>query len=75
MISQCTFCKGTIEARTIRHVHEWSGEIYIFENVPAEVCTQCGEHYFAPETLKKIDGIVAGAEKADQHRSVPVYSL
>lgn len=44
----------------IRHVPQWGEKIFLFKNVPAEVCTQCGETYFGPEALEKMDKVVVG---------------
>lgn len=74
-MSECIFCRGTVEERTIEHVHHWQGHLYIFRNVPAEVCTQCGEVFFGPAALKKMDQVVRDKVKTKEHRSVPVYSL
>jgi len=69
------FCKGKVEARVIRHVHQWGEKVFIFKNVPAEVCTQCGETYFGPEALEKMDRVVTGLPEPEEVTSVPVYSL
>lgn len=74
-MERCYFCKGRVEPRRIRHVYEWGERIYVFENVPAEVCTQCKESYFAPETVRRFDAIVEGAEKSRRKMQVPVYDL
>lgn len=74
-MKRCYFCRAEMERRRIRHVHEWGKRIYIFENVPADVCRQCGESYFDPETLKKIDAIVDGGQESKREERVPVYSL
>ncbi len=49
--------------------------MYILRNVPAEVCTQCGEVFFGPDALKSMDEIVTNDLKPEEHRSVPVFSL
>jgi YgiT-type zinc finger domain-containing protein len=74
-MKDCYFCKGNVEARTIEHIHKWGGQLYLFRNVPAEVCTQCGEVYFGPEALEAMDTVVLGKVKPKEHVSVPVYSL
>ncbi|MBI3744386.1 MAG: type II toxin-antitoxin system MqsA family antitoxin [Chloroflexi bacterium] len=71
----CFFCKGDIEPRRIEHVHEWGTEIFIFRNVPADVCRQCGEVFFGPDALEAMDKVVTKHPKPETHRSVPVYSL
>ena len=72
-MQQCYFCKGPLRVSHVRHVHTWKGEMYIFEDVPAEVCQQCGEVFFSPEVLEKMDQVTSGELEADSMRSVPVY--
>ena len=43
----CYFCKGEVVKKKIQHVHQWGEKIVLFEDVPAEVCQQCGEIYFS----------------------------
>lgn len=50
-------------------------KVLIFKNVPAEVCTQCGETYFEPEALEKMDRVVAGLPELEEVTQVPVYSF
>lgn len=52
----------------------WRKEkLYVFKNVPAKVCEQCGEKYFS----SKIYGIIDKQEKSkpDEIMVVPVMSL
>ena len=74
-MTRCPFCKGRIEQRRIEHVHRWKGELYLLKNVPAEVCTQCGEVFFGPDALKAMDRVVDKKARPEGHRSVPVFSL
>ena len=74
-MDRCYFCKGKVEGKVIRHVHQWGEKVFIFKNVPAEVCTQCGETYFGPEALEEMDRIVAGPPEPEEIAQVPVYSL
>lgn len=74
-MSECIICKGTVEERRIEHIRRWDGKLYIFRNVPADVCTQCHEVYFGPDALEAMDKVVLGKVKAKEHLSVPVYSL
>jgi YgiT-type zinc finger domain-containing protein len=74
-MEHCVVCKGDVENRRVEHVHSWKGQIYIFRNVPAEVCTQCGEVFFGPEALRAIDKVVLGKARPKEHVTLPVYSL
>lgn len=71
----CYFCKGRVIEERIRHVHHWGDSIVVFENVPADVCQQCGEVYFAPEVLDMMDKATLDKMKPDKTLSVPVFSL
>jgi len=51
----CYFCKGKIVKKKINHLHHWGSKIILFENIPAEICSQCGEIFLDPKTLKFID--------------------
>ena len=50
-------------------------KIIVFEDVPAEVCQQCGEVYFSPEVLEKMDAVTMGEEEPKATISVPIFSL
>jgi hypothetical protein len=52
-----------------------AGEIYIVENVPAEVCLGCGERYFQAATLDKIDQHISAEHKVKELLDVEVVSL
>jgi len=74
-MDRCYFCKGKVEKKTIRHVHQWGERVFIFKNVPAEVCTQCGGTYLGPEALEKMDRVVASLAEPEEVAQMPVYSL
>jgi YgiT-type zinc finger domain-containing protein len=75
LMGRCYFCKGIVHEQTIRHVHQWGEKVFIFDNVPAEVCTQCGETYFGPDQLEQMDRIVASPPEPEEVAQVPVYTL
>lgn len=77
MMNRCYFCRGTVKQQRVTHVHPWKGEVIILEDVPADVCQQCGETYFAPEVLKAMDQIALDQRQTEPKRRVvvPVYSL
>jgi YgiT-type zinc finger domain-containing protein len=64
-----------MKEQAVRHVHQWRERVFIFENVPAEVCIQCGETYFGPAALEQMDKIVAAPPEPEEVVHVPVYSL
>ncbi|MCK4762862.1 MAG: type II toxin-antitoxin system MqsA family antitoxin [Candidatus Aminicenantes bacterium] len=55
-MSKCNFCgnKDTAEKHT-DYIYRHKGHFMLFENVPCEECTFCGEHYYEAKILKKIE--------------------
>ena len=47
-MTECLYCKGKLEEKTVSRVQEYHGQWYLIENVPALVCKQCGETYYTP---------------------------
>ena len=73
-MKSCYFCKGLVEVRRIEHIHRWQGKIYLFRNIEAEVCSQCGEVFLLPEALKYMDKIAQSPGKAEKEITIPVFS-
>ncbi|MEF9426883.1 MAG: YgiT-type zinc finger protein [Candidatus Mariimomonas ferrooxydans] len=71
----CPFCKGNIEIRKINHMHKWDREFYLFENIQTEVCGQCGEVFFLPDTLKLIDKYVMEKKTGKKTMCIPVIEM
>ncbi|MCH8310309.1 MAG: YgiT-type zinc finger protein [Chloroflexi bacterium] len=74
-MKKCLNCRGPVEPRRIEHVHRWKGQLCIFGDVSAEVCTQCGEVFFSPPSLKAMDNVTTQDREPNDHRSAPMYSL
>ena len=55
---------------TIKH----QGKFYIIEHVPARVCQETGEEYFAPETVEYIQNCIKEYRKPDRIIETPVYN-
>ena len=70
----CYFCKGSIEIKRVEHLHHWKGKMYLFQNVKAEVCNQCGEIFLFPESIQYMDQIVQQPDKAETEIKIPVFS-
>ena len=73
--NQCSFCEGQLENTLVQHTYRWQDKIYIFEDVPAQVCRQCGERYFDARTIEEMERIVLTKTKPTRILQVPVFSL
>ena len=71
----CPLCSGKLVSRKITYPQEYDGKVVILENVPAEVCQQCGDVLVNPDVLKKIQKNVWSGVKAKRSVNVPVYDL
>ncbi len=54
---------------------EVDGKFTIVEHVPARVCLETGEQYFAPETVDKMQNIIWGQRKPVKVIETPVYEF
>jgi YgiT-type zinc finger domain-containing protein len=57
----------------VTYTLEQSGKCFIVENVPARVCKETGEQYFAPETVEHIQAIIMSGQRPDRVIETPVY--
>jgi len=71
--SDCFYCGGVVEEKLKPREIRWKGKLFIFENVPVGVCTQCGEKVIKPEVAKSIDQLLQEEKKPTKTIQVPVY--
>ena len=71
----CSFCGGELEDRLIQHEYRWEGELFVFEDVPARVCRQCGERYFDAKVVKAMERAVLDRMEPKRILQVPVFSF
>lgn len=57
----------------VTYTLEHDGKFYIIVHVPARVCRESGEQYFAPETVERIQAIIKNRTKPDKVIETPVY--
>lgn len=71
----CEFCGTQTVKRKVRRMHWLNGQLYIVENVPAEVCPECGERYFHATVLDEIDAMLAADHPVQKRLEVEVVAL
>ena len=57
----------------VTYVVEIAGKVCIVERVPARVCKETGEQYFAPETVEHIQALLKSRKGPDKVVETPVY--
>lgn len=65
--------KETMVDTKVTYTLEHGGKFYIIEHVPARVCKETGEQFFAPETVEHIQSLVRGRKKPVRTVETPVY--
>ena len=51
---KCYYCGGETAPGLVTDLYA-EGKLYLaIENVPAEVCHQCGERYYSPEVTQRL---------------------
>ena len=70
----CAVCGGDLHHTTITHEEKRGEHLYLFQNVPAQVCTACGEVWIEEATLQEIDRLIKEGEPIRKVET-PVYDF
>ncbi|MFQ6101121.1 MAG: type II toxin-antitoxin system MqsA family antitoxin, partial [Anaerolineae bacterium] len=74
----CHFCGGKVVTRQVNVMRHWKGRYILLKNVPAYVCTQCGEKYYDAAVAETMDRIMRSSEDQLQTKHeirVPVVEM
>ncbi|MBP7231674.1 MAG: type II toxin-antitoxin system MqsA family antitoxin [Syntrophaceae bacterium] len=72
---QCPFCGGQPVKATVTFAYEEDDRYLFIENVPADVCDQCGERIYAPEVTDELLRIAGQKLCPVRKIEVPVYDF
>jgi YgiT-type zinc finger domain-containing protein len=53
--ADCSFCGGQVDEARVTYDYRRRDHLLVFDNVEAGTCRQCGEKYFPPDVLKRMD--------------------
>lgn len=72
---KCHVC-GSGESHTeyVSEVFNIQGKFHLVENIPATVCSRCGEEVFSRETMERIRVMLHGEDKPIRSISLDVFS-
>jgi YgiT-type zinc finger domain-containing protein len=70
----CFRCKGDTEQKLKTHAITLDSCVIIVKNVPALVCSQCGEVYFTDDVLQRLESIVDKLENIIKEVAIVDYS-
>ncbi len=66
--------KETMIKSKVTYTLKHRGKFFIIEHVPARICRETGEEYFAPEIVEHIHVIINEQRKPDKMMETPVYN-
>ena len=70
-----TIWRETMVERKVTYTLEADGRFFIVENVPARVCEETGEEFFAPDTVEKLHALARGQVPPKRLIETPVYEF
>ncbi|RKU11636.1 hypothetical protein C6501_12170 [Candidatus Poribacteria bacterium] len=73
--NECEYCSGEIRLKKVTVNHSYEGKLVIIKDVPVGVCQECGQRYYAADTLEKLDFLAQNSDAASERISVPVMVM
>ncbi len=71
--SKCPICGGKVESGKTTFTVDVTSGVVVVRNVPAFVCTQCGEEWIDDTTSVKLEAIAARAK--EQKTQIEVMAM
>ena len=72
---KCVFCGGKAELLNVTFSYEEDDKYILVENVPAEVCSHCGERTYSPEVTDELLRFAKDEFHPVRVVEVPVFSF
>ncbi|MCL2056454.1 MAG: type II toxin-antitoxin system MqsA family antitoxin [Oscillospiraceae bacterium] len=70
----CFYCKGDTRQQAKTHAVTLEKCVIIVKNVPADICAQCGEVYFADDVMQRLEDIVDRLENIIKEVAIVDYA-
>jgi len=64
-------CHGEYEVQMIVHTVHHGEDVFVFEHVPADVCSVCGDTLLTPDTVKHFESLLK--QKKQPEKMIPLY--
>jgi YgiT-type zinc finger domain-containing protein len=73
----CEYCNAPLEGseKSVTVYRHRRGQHFIFEQVPARVCSRCGERYFSALVVREMDRLMRKRQQTIPTVPVPVIGL
>ena len=70
---KCFMCKSQKEKKLVNYMLDLNNTIIIIKDVPANVCSQCGERYFDDDVMENLEKIIDDVKKISMEISIISY--
>jgi YgiT-type zinc finger domain-containing protein len=74
-MKQCYYCGGELVEQLTTFVYETNGQFQIVRNVPAFVCSRCGEKEYTQEVTREILEFLRHPSTPVEILNIPAYDL
>jgi YgiT-type zinc finger domain-containing protein len=74
-IHLCDLCGGELQEKITSIMYQYQGNWYLFDNVKADVCEQCGEKYLPGKIARDIEKSFIEKKTWDTYIHVPKVDL
>lgn len=64
-----------MDEKLVTYTLERDGKVFVVEHVPARVSKETGEAFFSPETVDRLQAIIAGKSVPVRRIEAPVYEF
>lgn len=73
----CEYCNATLPdgVKLVTVYRHRRGRHFIFERVPARVCSRCGERYFSAQSVGEMERLMQRTKRTANFVPVPVIEL
>ncbi len=72
---KCVFCGCRVEKSIVTFTYEENDRYLLIENVPANVCSKCGERIYSPEVTDQLLKFARNEFKPVKTIEVPVFNF
>lgn len=69
----CHYCGGHLEEKQVTRLQKYEGKWFVIENLPALVCSQCGEQFFTPAAHDLVIQVLQNDLKPTRIENIPVF--
>ncbi len=70
---RCYFCGGKLESKPATIPFVMNGSVVVVKNVPAQVCTQCGEAIVDSPVARVVNSLLKQVSRLNSEVSVITY--